>query len=251
MSIMKQFAPTAADPKSVESQRGFTLVELAIVLVIIGLVIAAVLKGQELIVSARLKSTINQISGVRSAVNTFRDKYNALPGDYSSGQARVGTPAGVTFSDGPGTTGDGDGDGVIEGDGVAAPGAGEETVLFWNHLSAANMISGASPLGGGTLGDGIPWAPLGGGFTLRNEAAVGKTTHWIRLGSAAATPIGSANAEQALRIDEKADDGRPGTGNVRTVTIACVDTVTAPVISTSAYLADPDISGCLVKFELF
>ena len=139
MSIIKQFAPTAADPKSVKSQRGFTLVELAIVLVIIGLVIAAVLKGQELIVSARLKSTINQVDGIRAATNTFRDKYNNLPGDFANAQVRIGDIAGVTWA------ALGDGDGVIEGDGVAAPAVGEETVLFWNQLSAANMISGTSP----------------------------------------------------------------------------------------------------------
>ncbi len=244
MSITKQFAPTAADPKSVESQRGFTLVELAIVLVIIGLVIAAVLKGQELIVSARLKSTINQISGVRSATNTFRDKYNARPGDYSAGNARVGVPAGVTFAV------DGNGDGIVDGDGVAAAAAGEETVLFWNHLSAANLITGVSPLGGGTLGDGLPTSPLGGGLTIRNEAVIARTSHWISLGSAAATPTGVASAEQALQIDEKSDDGRPGTGNIRTSTATCTDAGTVAVSSTSAYLADPGITGCLVRFQL-
>ncbi len=244
MSITKQFAPTAADPKSVESQRGFTLVELAIVLVIIGLVIAAVLKGQELIVSARLKSTINQIQGVRSAVNTFRDKYNALPGDYSRGNARVGAPAGVTWAV------DGDGDGIIDGDGVADPLAGEETVLFWNHLSAANLITGVSPIGLGTLGDGLPTSPLGGGLTIRNEAVVGRTSHWIALGSAAITPIGVASAEQSLQIDEKSDDGRPGTGAIRMDTGTCTDAGTGAVTSTSAYLADPGVSGCLVQFQL-
>ncbi len=247
MSITKQFAPTAADPKSVESQRGFTLVELAIVLVIIGLVIAAVLKGQELIVSARLKSTINQIQGVRSAVNTFRDKYNALPGDYAKGQSRVGDPAGVTWAGG---FGDGNGDGIIDGDGIADPAVGQETVMFWNHLSAANLITGVSPLGLGTLGDGLPTSPLGGGLTIRNSAVVGRTSHWIALGSAAATPTGVASAEQALQIDEKSDDGRPGTGAIRMDTGTCTDAGTGAVTSTSAYLADPGVSGCLVQFQL-
>ena len=245
ISFVKRFASIPADRKSFEAQRGFTLVELAIVLVIIGLIIAAVLKGQELIISARLKSTISDIDGIRAATNTFHDKYGALPGDYALAQTRIGTPAGITWAS------VGDGSGVIDGDGVGGA-VGDESLLFWNELAAANMMTGVSPVGGGTLGDGIPWAPIGGGFTLRNEAAVGKTSHWISVGSAAATPPGVATAEQALMLDEKADDGRPGTGSIRTVTDACTDVVAPAVVSaTSAYLADPNISGCLVKFELF
>ena len=95
MSLMK--FKTLTGDKSNQSQRGFTLVELAIVLVIIGLIIAAVLKGQELIVSARLKSTITAIDAIRSASNTFRDKYNPLPGDSANPQARAAPPAGAAW----------------------------------------------------------------------------------------------------------------------------------------------------------
>ncbi len=228
--------------KSNESQRGFTLVELAIVLVIIGLIIAAVLKGQELIVSARLKSTISDIDGIRGATNTFRDKYGALPGDYALAQTRVGDPAGVTWA------AVGDGNGVIDGDGIGGA-AGDETLLFWNQLAAANMISGVSPLGTAVIGDGLPSAPVGGGLTVRNELVINKTAHWLTLGSAAATPTGVLDSEQALILDEKADDARPGTGSIRTITDACTDT-TSGVTATTAYDPDPSVTGCVVKFEL-
>ena len=232
---------TATGDKSTESQRGFTLVELAIVLVIIGLIIAAVLKGQELIVSARLKSTISDIGAIRSATNTFRDKYNALPGDYANAQVRVGSPAGVTW------VALGDGNGIIDGTGIDT-----ETLLFWAQLLAANLISGVSPVGTSTIiGEGFPSAPIGGGLTIRNELVTNKTAHWITLGPAVAVPvIGVLDSEQALIIDEKSDDGRPGTGSVRVTTQACTDAGAVPVDGTHAYVADPAITGCLARFEL-
>ncbi len=226
-----------------KSQRGFTLVELAIVLVIIGLVLAAVLKGQELIISARLKTTISEVDGVRSATETFRDKYSALPGDYAQAQARVGDPAGVTWA------AVGDGDGIIEGDGIASPAAGEETVLYRNQLAAADMLAGVSPLGAGTIGDGLPSMPVGGGLTVRNELVINKSAHWLTLGSADVVPTGVLSGEQAFHIDEKADDGRPGTGSIRTETLACTDSTTT-VSATSAYDFSVAVSGCVLKFAL-
>lgn len=236
-------ALTPVGLKRVEAQRGFTLVELAIVLVIIGLLIAAVLKGQELIVSSRLKSTIGQIDAVRSAVNTFRDKYNALPGDYPDAQRRIGSPNGITWVGCDGIAGC-DGSGVIDGDGVSG-----ETLFFWQHLAAANLVAGIDPAGAAVLGDSLPRAPIGGGLTVRNETVVKKTAHWLRLGSAAADPTGVIDSEQAEQIDTKVDDGRPGTGNVRTTTTACT-TGAAVVDAASEYPTASVVSRCLMNFEL-
>ena len=243
MSHAKRNAP--AGGKSNQSQRGFSLVEMVIVVVIVGLIIAAVFKGQELIVSAKLKSTISDIDAIRSATNIFRDRYGALPGDYVDAQAHVGTPAGVTWASCDGII-DCDGNGVIDGDGITS-----ETLLFWNHLAAARMISGVSPVGAAANGDGLPEAPIGGVLTVRNELVIDKTAHWITLGSAAASPIGVLDSKQALMLDKKHDDGRPGTGSIRTITDACTDAVApATVDATSAYHTDPVMTGCVVKFEL-
>ena len=69
-------------PLKQTSQAGFTLVELAIVMIIIGLLIAGVLKGQELIGNARVTATVAQIKGIDAATSTFKDTYSDLPGRY-------------------------------------------------------------------------------------------------------------------------------------------------------------------------
>src|SRR5215467_6743012 len=90
---------------STRKQAGFTLVEIAIVLVIIGLLLGGILKGQEMIAQARIKNAINDFNGVTVAVTSYQDRYRALPGDDKNATARwtVQAPA------------SGDGDGVIAG----------------------------------------------------------------------------------------------------------------------------------------
>src|SRR3954466_4808654 len=90
--------------------QGFTLIELSIVLVIIGLIIGSVLVGQDLIEAATIRATVSQLEKYKTAVGTFRTKYNALPGDIKSSEA-----TGFGFYARGGGMGDGDGNGAIEG----------------------------------------------------------------------------------------------------------------------------------------
>ena len=92
------------------AERGFTLIELSIVLVIIGLIVGGVLVGQDLIRAAAVRAQVSQIEKYNTAVNTFRDKYGALPGDIQD-------PAASSFGFTPRgqLAGEGDGNGVIEG----------------------------------------------------------------------------------------------------------------------------------------
>src|SRR5271154_5990239 len=120
------------------TNHGFTLIELSIVLVIIGLIIGGVLVGQDLIKAAETRATLAQIEKYNSAVNTFRNKYNGLPGDLVNAATQFG------FAGGAGGSGDRDGNGFIAPYNAAAVttgiGYGGETAYFWADLSTAGFL---------------------------------------------------------------------------------------------------------------
>jgi prepilin-type N-terminal cleavage/methylation domain len=116
-------------------QRGFTLVEIAIVLVIVGLVLGGVLKGQEMIRGAKVKNVNNDAQNIISAVSTYKDRYNVMPGDDSL--STIAVASGVT----------GDGNGQLESD---------ENGAFWAQLRQAGLMKGTGNLSpthsfGGTI----------------------------------------------------------------------------------------------------
>lgn len=125
-------------------QAGFTLVEIAIVLVIIGLLLGGVLKGQELIESAKVKSIAQDFRSISVAVLTYQDRYRAMPGDDASTTSHFGAGACVPQVGSSGTVGDG----VIDGqykDNATTSGSnssGSEAACVWDHLRRANLITG-------------------------------------------------------------------------------------------------------------
>lgn len=189
-----------------QSQAGFSLIELAIALVIIGLVIGGVLfKGGDLIESARLKNVLSQVNEIRLAVATFQDRYQSLPGDYDEASLQI--KDGLT---------NGKNNGVIDGKGLAPD---SEAFHFWSHLASADLISDpgqAAEQGVPGFGHGAPASKIGGGFTIQYEPE-SMPGHWIILGAtngqssdgALLTPL------QAIHLDQKADDGNPKTGKIR------------------------------------
>lgn len=208
---------------------GFTLLELSIVLVISGLIIGGITAGQELIRSAELNRITSDVNKYKVAVNTFKLKYNALPGDIDNAIAYWGaahaTPATclVTAST-TNATCNGNGDGVIN----LAVGS-YEYYRAWQHLSNADLVNGA--FNGISFAGSSPEASINGGlfalFTTTSSSFLdsfvsysGKNSLALVLGGKTEDPhndsISNLLAPDAKSIDDKIDDGLAESGFVYT-----------------------------------
>jgi len=186
------------------AQAGFTLVEIAIVLVIIGLLLGGILKGQEMITQAKIKNAINDFNGVSVAVTSYQDRYRALPGDDPNADTRwtVQAPA------------KGNGNGVIAGKynatvaGGGAPAAAEESNLFWQHLRIAGFVPGVTT----GAGSGAQPQNASAGIVGVQDAV----NPGVGLGFTGPTLCSSNIPDKvAIAIDTQIDDSNSQTGQVR------------------------------------
>lgn len=235
--------------KKFHQQKGFTLVELAIVMTIIGLLIGGILKGQELMENARVTSTIAQVKSYEAATTTFRDTFSAIPGDMANAAQRLpncsnakcqatGTTAGNSIV-GPSAT---DADlttAQVTTTGPINTATAAETILFWSHLLLADLISGVTDgyASGGASpkmawGESHPSAKIGGGFlvgfangsstTVAPFAGTQRPSGMVLMliggptdAPSAATGTQALSPLRAAQIDRKMDDGQPASGFIR------------------------------------
>ena len=173
---------------------------MAIVLVIVGLLLGAVLQGQELIRSARVRNLIAEQEAVSTAILGFQDRFRALPGDYLEATTNL-----------RGAVADGNGNGRIED-----AGAVKEYILVWTHLTAAGFLNAGFAATSSTTDpdrDNSPTNAFGGYLQViydENWGHSGNTTsrHNIKTGN-------GIPAELLAEIDRKTDDGRPSKGRLQ------------------------------------
>jgi prepilin-type N-terminal cleavage/methylation domain-containing protein len=211
-------------------QQGFTLVEIAIVLVIIGLLLGGILKGQEMITQAKIKNVIADFSGVSAAYHGYQDRYRAIPGDDPNAAGRWTTaPAAIS----------GDGNGIILGAynatcPVVSVAGTPESCMWWDHLRRAGFVAGngaqqpfnaVTGLIGVQTGDGAA-APAA---TLLNVAAGNGFVGLIMC---------SANLPDkiAIAVDTQMDDGASNQGTVRALLQASPNpSIGTALVATPAY----------------
>ena len=197
--------------KNMKKQKGFTLIEIAIVLVIIGLLVGGVLQGQELIENSRVKQAAKDMNGTAAAMFAYQDRYKRLPGD--DGAPFVGVTRGAAW----GAVGVGNVNGIIDASLAATFTGAGESGAFWQQLKAAGFIAG-SPADAALLA--LPTNAWGGVMGITTE---------VMGGSLAGTKVCQSQVagSSALALDNELDDGITATGNLR-ATLGTAGANTAP-----------------------
>jgi prepilin-type N-terminal cleavage/methylation domain-containing protein len=197
-------------------QRGFTLVEIAIVLVIIGLLLGGILKGQEMITQAKAKNVIADFSGISAAYHSYQDRYRSTPGDDNAAATRWAVAPAAVSGNGNGTVA-----GAYNADCAAA--SPPESCQWWDHLRRAGFIAGngvTQPLNaaGGIVG-----------------VQTGDTAGGAALAGLSGLILCSANLPDkiAIAVDTQMDNGLSASGTVR----AALHTAANPAIDTTTAAA--------------
>ncbi len=175
-------------------QKGFTLVEIAIVMVIIGLLLGGTLKGRQIITNAKIKNLENDYQGLQAACALYRDRYSSLPGDDSRAKIHFGEEVNQ-----------GNGDGYINGV-FNSETETDESRLVWSHLRAAGLVTGAK------TATELPLHAFSGLMGISSQLTMTRSMMTL-----VGTYVGFADIsnEIALILDSKLDDGYSDQGKIQ------------------------------------
>ena len=209
-----------------KQQVGFTLIELAIVLVIIGLLLGGVLKGQELINSAKVKNMAADFKNMSLYIYGYQDKFKALPGDDSAAVAHVAATAA------------GDSNGKIEGAWNSAVVA-DESAKFCEHVRLAGLAPGSTVIAGATAISGFsPTNADGGRIGVSSILPITALTGAYFMCSAGIL------GKYAKQLDISLDDGFPNTGALR-ATVATAFAVATPETAATTWVDADSYTVCM------
>lgn len=199
-------------------QVGFTLVEIAIVMMIIGLLIGGTLGGMQLVKNAKISSAVRDIKAAQASAFTFRDIYGRLPGDLRNPSSRLPNCLATPCSN------SGDGNRQIGDDNTHPPnatsGTTDERFVFWQHLLAAGLIVYVKPVNDISFGQGQPNIGFDGLRIVWGRWSLGDGIgipwHYFISTISNGNPHASSNMSGTVgeAIDRKIDDGMPNTGRM-------------------------------------
>lgn len=240
---MRTHASSPTRPRAL--QQGFTMIEMAVVLIIVGLVVGGVMSGRSILEAAETRRVYEDAQTYMASIGQFMDKYGSLPGDMYDAESVWGQAAAAgacdTTNNSNKTTCNGNGNSQIELGMVVGSGGSEtvEHLRAWQHLNNAGLlqvtvtgVSGAGGVNHSVVGVNVPeGAASGSGYSLYYQGvgagsffAINPTEvygHILHYGLYTATSITEAPRmlpQEAWEVDSKVDDGFPWSGSVRTYT---------------------------------
>lgn len=245
----------------------FSLIELTMVIMVIGLLVGGIMAGQSMVRNSELQIVMTDVTKYQSAVDDFKKQYKAIPGDMIDATEYWDVSTACSGAAANGTC-NGDGDGIL--DDPSGAGASGEPYQFWRQLTLAGRISGNYS---GTAGAGGAFHAVGG---TNVPKGVFKTSTWetyylsptyagdaltysnanynnyLRFGASTTNGPNSGailSPGDAKKIDEKMDDGKPAMGR----TIAgrwddCTDSATRNGSQANKYLLATGTPACTLYF---
>ncbi len=246
-------------------QRGFSLIELSIVLVILGLLVGGILAGQSLIRASELRGILRQQAAYTTAMHAFKDKYFAMAGDFVNATAFWGRVGGGTTQCANATTNSDTGLPTCNGNGDGSI-LSHEMFRVWEHLAAAGLIEGSftgisDPAGGSSMhtpGLNCPASPANGGWTISDRDQALTSAYFIvpygnalMVGAPSATTTYKSlmTTEEGWNLDTKSDDGKPARGKTIAVRLdQCTDSADETALD-SNYRLNSTTARCALIFR--